>query len=114
LFQSLCRFAVADRLLWLTSSLIFLGLIWFAIIISLRVAESREQLLAPLRENPATAAFFLLFLELSVQVPLILVILGLLPDQDPALYTMALIVNLLEAALVLAVVVFHQPTTAPP
>jgi hypothetical protein len=110
----LARFGPTDRVLWLTSSLVFLIVIWFAIIVSLRAAESREQILAPLRENPITAAFFFLLLELSLQVPLVLVALGIFPDQAPALYTMALVVSLLEAAFLLAVLVFHRPINPSP
>jgi hypothetical protein len=47
-------------------------------------------------------------LELPVQVPLILSVLGIRPDLQPAFYLTALVFNLFEAAFVLAQFVYLQ------
>jgi hypothetical protein len=106
---ALTRFGIVDRALWLTSSLTFLSLIFTVFIVSLRAAESKEELVASVRNISKIVIVVILILELSIQVPLILVLLDVFPAMASALYTMALIVNLLQAALVLAVVVFHKP-----
>jgi hypothetical protein len=54
------------------------------------------------------AAFFWLLLELPIQVPLVLTLLGLFPDLEPAFYTTALVFHLFEAAYVLARLVYWQ------
>jgi hypothetical protein len=105
---ALDRFGIGDRALWFTSSLTFLWLIFTLIIVSLRAAGSKEELVASVRDISKIVIIFLLILELSIQIPLILVLLDVFPAMASALYTMALIVNLLQAALLLAIVVFHS------
>ncbi|MFW9785727.1 MAG: hypothetical protein ACFFFB_25815 [Candidatus Heimdallarchaeota archaeon] len=61
-----------------------------------------------MRSSPVTTVFFFLLLEIPLQVPLILVMIGLYPDLEPALYTTALFFNLFEAAVVLAQLVYLQ------
>jgi hypothetical protein len=46
--------------------------------------------------------FFWGFLEVPIQVPLLLVVLGVAPAQASAFYVTALVLNLFEAALLLA------------
>jgi hypothetical protein len=54
------------------------------------------------------AAFFWILLELPLQIPLILILLGLRPDLEPAFYLTALMFNLFEAAFVLAQLVYSE------
>jgi hypothetical protein len=51
---------------------------------------------------------FLLCLEIAVQGPLALVVLGSFPASSPALYTTALIINLLQAAFLLSQLVLSR------
>jgi len=104
----LSRYGVAGHGLWFTASLIFLALVWTVTVLSLRRPENRQVMMAQTRESPEMAAFFWLLLELPIQVPLVLTLLGLFPDLEPAFYTTALVFHLFEAAYVLARLVYWQ------
>jgi hypothetical protein len=54
------------------------------------------------RAHPALTAFFWLFLEVPIQLSLALVLLGVAPERAPAFYATGLVLNLFEAAFVLA------------
>lgn len=109
---TLGSYGVEGRTLWLISSLVFLILSWVVIALALR-AESNRRLLASLaRERPISSLFFWLALELPIQVPLILAVLGIFPELDPAFYVTALAFNLFEAAFVLAQFVYSQGSGA--
>jgi hypothetical protein len=61
------------------------------------------------RQSPAVAAFFWVLLEvIPVQLPLILVILGVNPELDVAFYLTALAFNLFQAAFALAQLVYLE------
>jgi hypothetical protein len=105
------RYGITGHDLWFTCSLIFLFLSWAVIILSLRKAENREFVIAQAQASPVMAIFFWLLLELPIQVPLILAVLGFYPDLDPAFYTTALMFNLFEAAFVLAQLVYSQASS---
>lgn len=102
------RYGVTGHTLWFICSLIFLFLIWAVIILSLRKPENRELISTRARTNPVMAVFFWLLLEVPMQVPLVLAVLGWYPHLEPALYTTALVLNLFEAAFVLAQLVYLQ------
>jgi len=102
------RYGVTGHGLWFISSLIFLVISWAVIVLSLRWPESRELVLTQTRSSPLLAAFFWLLLELPVQIPLFLILLGPRPDLEPAFYLTALVFNLFEAAFVLAQLVYSQ------
>lgn len=104
----LSRYGVVGRSLWFICSLIFLILVWAVIVLSLRRPENRQVMISQARASPAMAAFFWLLLEFPIQVPLILVVLGLFPDLEPGFYTTALVFNLFQAAFVLARLVYWQ------
>ena len=97
--------------LWLVCSLIFLVLIWVVIILSLRTRENRELMRRQTRSQPIMSAILWLFLEVPMQVPLVLAILGLYPDYEPAFYITALVFNLFEAAFILVQLVYSQVET---
>ena len=101
-------YGIAGRALWFTSSLIFLVLMWVVIILSLRRPENRELLASETRASPAMSAFFWVLLELPIQIPLALTLLGLFPELAPAFYLTALGFNLFQAAFVLAQLVYSQ------
>lgn len=102
------RYGVPGHTLWVISSLIFIVLIWVVIVLSLRRSENRELMITRTRANPLFAVFFWLLLEVPMQVPLVLTVLGLYPHLDPAFYITALVLNLFEAALILAQLVYSQ------
>jgi hypothetical protein len=108
------RYGVTGHSLWFVCGLIFLVLIWAVIILSLRRPENRELMIARARANPVMAVLFWLVLEVPMQIPLVLTVLGPYPDLEPAFYTTALVLNLFEAAFVLAQLVYSQanPTSA--
>ena len=110
----LSRYGLTGRSLWSLCSLIFLLLIWAVIIFALRMPENRELTIARARANPMMSALFWLLLEIPMQVPLVLAVLGLYPDLEPAFYITALILNLFEAAFVLAQSVYAgEPDRVP-
>lgn len=102
------RYGVTGHTLWAVSSVIFLSLAWAVIILSLRRPEHRALIITQARTSPATALFFWVVLEVPIQVPLILVVLGVCQHLGSALYTTALVLNLFQAAFVLAQLVFSQ------
>ncbi len=102
------RYGLAGSRLWFVSSLAFLALNWVVIVLSLRRPENRELAVAQAQASPARALFFWVLLELPVQVPLVLAVLGVRPDLQPAFYLTALVFNLFEAAFVLAQFVYSQ------
>jgi hypothetical protein len=109
---ALASYGIEGRTLWFSSSLAFLGLSWAVIGLSVRAPSSRRLLASLAKEQPLSSLFFWLVLELPIQVPLILAVLGLFQDLDPAFYITALAFNLFEAAFVLAQFVYSQGGSA--
>lgn len=108
----LSRYGVTGHDLWFVCSLIFLILSWGVIVVSLRNAENRELTVARTRSNPVVAVFFWLLLEIPMQAPLVLTLLGAFPEHEQAFYLTALVLNLFEAAFVLAQLVYSQVSTS--
>jgi hypothetical protein len=102
------RYGVTGHNLWFFCSLIYFCLNWTVVILSLRNPENRKVMITQMRSSPVTTVSFFLLLEIPLQVPLILVLIGLYPDLEPALYTTALLFNLFEAAVVLTQLVYLQ------
>ena len=101
-------YGLSGHNLWFASSLLFLILNLAVIFLSLLRPENRVLMATQSRANPLMAVFFWLLLEIPVQAPLILVLVGLWQDLEPAFYTTALVFNLFEAAYVLAQLVYAQ------
>jgi L-asparagine transporter-like permease len=109
------RYGITGHELWMASSLvalvIFLGL-W---IVNYRTPEMHEERAAAARAEivPGVAANMLLVVPLVIA--LVLVVLGLFPDQEPALYLSAVGLILFLDALNLLFLVFSQrhPQTTP-
>ena len=101
-------YGVIDHNLWFMSSLIFFSLNWVVIILSFRDPVNRELMSAQTRTNPIISVLFWLLLEVPLQLPLILTILGLYPHLEPAFYTTALLFSLFEGAFALVQLVYSQ------
>lgn len=102
------RYHLTGHELWFVSSLAFLVISWAVIVLSLRRAENRTLMLRQMQTRPTQALFFWVFLEVPVQVPLVLAALGVRHDLEPAFYLTALVFNLFEAAFVLVQFVYSQ------
>jgi hypothetical protein len=100
-------YGVGGHGLWVASSLVYLVLNWVVIFLALQRATNRELARAQLRNSPIGAVFFWL-LELTIQVPLLLIVFGVNPNLDVAFYTTALVFHLFEAAFILAQLVYAQ------
>lgn len=107
---ALARYGLSDRTLWAWSSAGFLLIIWIAIVGLFLDPDHRAWVRADARANPILTAFFWVFLEIPIQVPLVLVILGVAPTLAPAFYVTGLVLNLFEAAFVLARLVLTRDT----
>lgn len=104
----LSRYGLVDHTLWVTSSVVFLGLLWAALFFGLRRPENREVMRAQAQGAPTLNLFFWVGLEIPIHVPLILTILGRFPDLEPAFYLTALVFQLFEAAYVLSDLVYRR------
>lgn len=103
---ALGAYGVEGRGLWVAAALVYLALNGVVIGLALRRAENRQLAGTQARATPIMAALFWL-LEAGVQVPLLLVVVGV-GDVDLALYLTALVVHLFEASLILAQLVYAQ------
>ena len=104
----LARYGLTDRALWGWSSGGFLLVVWIAILGLLRDPEYRAMLKTDAKAAPVLFTVSVVVLEGPIQLPLILVVLGVAPALAPAFYMTALVLNLFEAALVLARLVFSR------
>lgn len=104
----LSQLGLEGPVLWRVSSAVFFGLIWFSIL----HPTSRRLIVAQMKASPRSAAFFWLVLEPPIQVPLILATLGLFPERASGLFTIAVVVNLVECAQLLAQVTYHRVARA--
>jgi hypothetical protein len=109
---ALARYGLTGRALWGWSSGGFLLLIWVAISRLLLDPEHGQWMKGDARSHPAITVFFWIFLEAPIQIPLVLAILGVAPALAPAFYVTALVLNLFEAAFVLARLVFSRAPRA--
>ncbi len=101
-------YGVTDHILWFMSSLIFFTFNWVVIILSMRDPVNRELMKNGMRTSPVITVLFWLLLEIPLQVPLVLTMLGLFPHLEPAFYTTALLFNLFQAAFALVQLVYSQ------
>lgn len=107
------HYGITGHTLWLICSIVFLALSWVVTVYSLQRPENRKLTVARARSNPITSVFYWMLLEVPMQLPLILTIFGVYPELEPAFYTTALVLNVFQAAFVLAQFVYsqQQPTT---
>ncbi len=104
----LARYGLVDRALWGWSSAGFLLVIWVAIIAMVNHPEGRRWLRADVREHPLHNLLLWVALELPLQGALVLALFSVIPALDPAFYVTALVLNLVEAAYLLARVVLAR------
>jgi hypothetical protein len=108
------RYGIAGHELWLLCGLLVLVLDWIAILLSHVRREDMAFVVLQTRVTRAAISGLLLFLEIPFQVALILVVLGLFPGVEPALYLTAVVLLLFQAAGLLVMLVYSQgrPATA--
>jgi hypothetical protein len=105
-------YGFSGHILWFICSLIFLALNWLMGIMSLLDPDNREMMIAQMRDNPLRSVLFWLLFEFPLQISLILILLGLFPDIEHALYTTALFFNLFEAIFTLVQLVYSQGSSS--
>ncbi|MHA2059477.1 MAG: hypothetical protein ACW976_01690 [Candidatus Ranarchaeia archaeon] len=100
------RFGFTDHTLWFFSSFIYLAINWVGIISGFRKEENRQFLVTEVQTKLMQSVFFWFLLEIPLQVPLVLTLLGWYPTLEAAFYTTSLLFYLFEAVFVLAQVVW--------
>jgi hypothetical protein len=106
----LSRLGVTGHALWVVCSLVALALWWPADLVIARLSPERMEYMAarPLkarwRQELVVAPVWVL-----MNIALIVVVLGLLPEQEAALYIAAVVLLLLMDAIMLLVVVLRPP-----
>jgi|BarGraNGADG00312_2_1021985.scaffolds.fasta_scaffold16409_2 hypothetical protein len=103
---TISRFNVVDHGLWLVCSLLALVLFWIGDEAMQRMSPERRVLKAayPLKAR-ARVEIVGAFLWVPMNVALILIVLGLVPDREPALYFAAIVLFLfLDASMLLLTV----------
>lgn len=105
---ALARYELGDRALWGVSSAGFLLIIWISLTSLLWDPEQRASVKSDAKAHPALTLFFWGFLEAPIQLPLMLAVLGVAPTLAPAFYVTALVLNLFEAAFLLARLVLSR------
>jgi hypothetical protein len=111
------RYGVTGHELWLVCSLLALVLLLGQWIANERTTESRELGAALSRAQTVRVVASYLGLMIPTIAALILVVLGLFPDQEPALYLTAVGLGLFQGAFSLLMLVFSQglpPTASDP
>jgi hypothetical protein len=104
---AISRFGVTGHALWLTCSVIVLALFWIGDELVKRLSPERQAILAAMpRKARARQELMGVPFWLPMTIALILVVLGVLPDYEEALYFAALVILLLStAAAVLLLVI---------
>ena len=102
----IASYGVDSRDVWLYSSLSFLTLIWATLLLSLLSDSFKSANALSFSDHPIGFIAFWIALEVPIQVPLFLVFWGIFEDLSPAFYSTALILNLFQAAFLLAFLVF--------
>jgi hypothetical protein len=102
------RYDLAGHGLWLACSLLALVLLLGQWIVNERTTESRELGAAYSRAQTIVVMASYLGLMIPTIAALVLVVLGLFPDQEPALYLTAVGLGLVMGALTLLFLVFSQ------
>ena len=92
------------RALWATCSAISLSTIWFTIL----HPTFRPVIISQLRHDRAAAAFFWIFLEVPIQLPLILILFGAFNSYAAGLYVASVVIHLFESAQLLVQVVYAR------
>jgi hypothetical protein len=109
---ALSRFGVTGHALWLTCSVILLVLFWPGDAVVQRLSPERRAILAAMpRKVRARQELFGVPFWLPMNVALALIVLGVLPDLEEALYFAAVVLMLLlDAGTVLILVITGAST----
>jgi len=101
------RFGVTGHTLWLTCSVIVLAIFWIGDELVKRLSPERQAILAAMpRKARARQELIGVPFWLLMNLALVLIVLGVLPAHEAALYFAALVILLLfDAGLVLLVVI---------
>ena len=102
------RYGVSGHELWLVCSLLGLVLFLGLWIVTERTTEARELGAAYSRAQTVGTVAFNLAFGVPVIAALVLIVLGLFPDQEPALYLTAVGLGLFQGAFSLLMLVFSQ------
>jgi hypothetical protein len=109
---ALSRFGVTGHALWLTCSVIVLVLFWPGDAVVQRLSPERRAILAAMpRKVRARQELIGVPFWLSMNIALALIVLGVLPVHEEALYFAALVILLLFAAGLVLVVVINGATS---
>ncbi len=93
----LTEYGVKRELMWRLSSALFFLLIWY----SLLHRTTRKFLAIQFKMDLKAALFFWIFIEVPVQLPLILTMIGVFPSTHHAFFITSIILNLIQAGYLL-------------
>ena len=102
------RYDITGHGLWLVCSLLALVLMFSVWIVNLRTPEMQEEIATSSRAQLVGQGFVNTLVYILMIGALVLVVLGLFPDQEPALYLTAVTLGLFMGALTLLFLVFSQ------
>jgi hypothetical protein len=100
---AISRFPVADHALWVSSSVVFLGFFWIVTEVVERIFPEHIAMRAawPMRARWRLELVFGLLILLPMNLALVLILLGVVPDLEAALYFGALVLLLLMDTMML-------------
>jgi hypothetical protein len=111
---TLGAYDIGERELWFVSGLVALAGFVLAVVSLQVLPQFREAMESMSRERRMREIVANNLLLVPAVIALILVVLGLFPDQDAALYLTAVVLGLFLTALTLLWLVFeHRPTPVP-
>ena len=102
------RYGLADHALWLGASVIALVIDWAVILLLHSRREHMAFQVLRTRAQRVVLSATLLVLEIPSQVALLLVILGSVPELEPALYLTTVVLWLFQAAVLLVMLVYAR------
>jgi hypothetical protein len=111
---TLSGYGIGGHSLWLACSIPFVVLLPAMWIVNRRTPEHRVDLAATPGWMVALGGLLLLILFAPAAVALFLVVIGAFPEQEPALYSTAVLLVLVAAALILLTLVYTQQRADPP
>lgn len=103
------RYGMNAEMVWRPSSVFFLGMIWVGWVFTYLNSATNQRLAESVSGTSKLTIAVWLTLELAIEVPLVLVILGFAPHLLAALYSTALIAAVLQASVELAQLVLRPP-----
>lgn len=105
---AISRSGLTGHELWLLCSLIFLLFNWGVMVVYRRRPDYRALVVAHPRASRLRFMSYGLVLEVALEIALILIVLGPVPDLEPALYIAAVMLLLFQAAVLLTQLVYSQ------